>query len=127
MRPQFPKVHCVYFEFIFGHTKDCTIFIEDSILSDLSAPVHIAFEGVNYTSDSVQVILSNVTLTNSSTGTPVVSLLEVAILFVNCTFEHNAGSVIQAIDSKVIFQGNNTFKNNYAPIGGGIQLLNSYM
>ena len=111
------------FEFILGHTKECTIIVENSTFSNLSVPVVVEFENA---SESVQVVFDNVTLTNSA-STPCIKLDHVSASLVNCRFGHNLGSVIQAINSRVVFQGTNSFKNNSAPIGGGIQLSNSYM
>ena len=49
-------------------------------------------------------------------------------LFVNCTFENGTKSAIDALQSKVIFQGNNIFRNNSALAGAGISLtMDSYM
>lgn len=122
------------FDFTFGRTRDCTILIEDSVFSALSSPAVIGFEydtSNSMNDTSVQAHLSNVTIANNnnnSVNNPVIALIDVAILFVNCTFENNTGSVIQALSSKVIFQGDNVFRNNSALIGAGMQLVeDSYL
>ena len=46
---------------------------------------------------------------------------------VTFTFENSMDSVLDAFDSRLIFQGNNTFKNNSALVGAGIYLLQSYL
>ena len=50
-----------------------------------------------------------------------------AIKFDSCMFENNTDSSIMAVNSKVVFQGNNVFRNNSAPTGAGISLIWSYM
>ena len=53
---------------------------------------------------------------------------DAAVLFANCTFENNTGgSLIGVVGSKVIFQGNNVFRNNSALIGAGVSLTQSYI
>ena len=104
--------------------KNCTVTIEDSdfLLSR-------SMFGFNYNSSksnddtTINVIFRNV----FSSG---VNLYGAAALFVNCTFENNTDSIspISAQQSKVIFQGNNIFRNNSALNGAGINLiLDSYM
>lgn len=104
------------------------IEIEHSIFSDSSDFSSIPLVNFNLMGSAnntfVQVKLHNVTLANI-TEHPVAYLRNVAMLFVNCTFENNAQSAIHASESTLIFEGNNLFKNNSALVGGGIQLLDS--
>ena len=48
-------------------------------------------------------------------------------MFINCTFENSMESALHAFDSRLIFQSNNTFRNNSALVGAGIYLLQSYL
>ena len=70
----------------------------------------------------VQGTLSNVVIANCSLPLqqPLILLFQVLILFVNCTFENNFASIIQTNESKIIFQGENIFRNNSALVGGAI-------
>ena len=48
--------------------------------------------------------------------------------FIDCTFENNKETAIAAQASNLVFQGNNTFRNNSAFFGSGLMLLQeSYM
>ena len=103
------------FVFITAAMADCAITIEDSdILSG----------GISYSSSksnndtTINVIFRNIDIFSSG-----VNLNGSAALFVNCTFENNTGiSPIYAVGSKVIFQGNNIFRNNSALVGAGVSL-----
>ena len=66
-------------------------------------------------------VLRNVSFTDGRH----VSLQNVAINFLGCIFENNVESAIQALSSKVIFEGRNIFQDNSAFAGGRIQLLDS--
>ena len=126
-------------------TTDCTIYIENSVFSDLCSQVMIG-SGHDLSDTIVQVYLRNVTFADCGRlidwkekecdetfcqtldhGSPIILVQNAAVLFEECTFENNTGSVIQAAYSKVVFKGYNIFRNNSALIGGGIQLIYSYM
>ena len=49
----------------------------------------------------------------------------IAVLLTDCTFENNIGPALLTVELKVIFEGNHIFRNNSAPAGGGIRLLDS--
>ena len=67
------------------------------------------------------------TLENVSFDEAYVHLLGVAIWFANCTFEntHDGPSAIVAINSKLVFKGNNVFRNNTSFVVGAIMLIES--
>lgn len=76
---------------------------------------------------SAQMTLRNVTFSSNNIG-PAACFDRVAMMIVNCTFEKNTVAAIEADFSKLIFQGNTTFRNNSADDGAGIQLHGgSYM
>ena len=47
--------------------------------------------------------------------------------FVNCSFHHNNGTALKAVESGVIFGGNVTISNNSGILGGGLGFRNSYI
>ena len=50
------------------------------------------------------------------------------VTFISCRFENNLKTAIKALGTNLIFEGNNTFRNNRAYHGGGIVLFeNSYI
>ena len=50
------------------------------------------------------------------------------VTFTNCTFINNKATAIRALQTDVIFQGNNSFHNNIGNYGTGLSLfMNSYM
>ena len=73
----------------------------------------------------IQIMFQNVTFVDNNLEGPILNSINTQILFVNCTFENNTQSALQAINSLVIFQGKIIFKNNSALLGGAIQLLSS--
>ena len=101
--------------------KNCTVTIEDSdFLSESLIDYHSSKSNNDTT---INVIFQNINIFSSS-----LNLLGAAALFVNCTFDNSTNSAIDAQQSKVIFQGNNIFRNNSAPVGAGISLTeDSYM
>ena len=120
-------------EFDFGFSKESVLLIENSIFSDFycsSCRQLLNFQfgyDPSVFDDSVQVTLHNVTITNNVLENQlngVTNLYAVAILIVNCRFENNIGSAVEAVSSKLVFEGNTVFFNNSAAVGGGIQLTN---
>lgn len=89
--------------------------------------------GLNSTNDSLHVantlaVLQNVVFADNNVEKYVVSIALGTIMFMNCSFENNTGTAIQAdASSKLIFEGVNVFRNNSALVGAGIQLLESTM
>ena len=65
------------------------------------------------------------TLENVSFDESWISLSSVAIWFANCTFKNNRESAIDATNSKLVFKGNNVFRNNTSRVGGAIALHES--
>ena len=104
--------------------KNCSVTIEDSdfLLSDsLFEFEHDSSKSNNNT--TINVIFRNINIFSSG-----LELDGADALFVNCTFENGTKSAIDALQSKVIFQGNNIFRNNSALAGAGISLtMDSYM
>ena len=103
--------------------KNCTVTIEDSdfLLKSLFEFKYDSSKSNNDT--TINVIFRNINIFSSR-----LVFDGADALFVNCTFENSTKSAIDAQQSKVIFQGNNIFRNNSAPAGAGISLkLNSYM
>ena len=101
--------------------KNCTVTIEDSDFLNESLINYHSSKSNNDT--TINVIFQNTNIFSSS-----LNLLGAAALFVNSTFENSTNSAIDAQQSKVIFQGNNIFRNNSAPVGAGISLTeDSYM
>ena len=100
-----------------------TVIIENSI-----PDVEHAFAFSPYVSiDSTQTTLRNVTLAHSFTTAGVLTILHATVILVDCTFEWNTLSAIQALGSNLIFQGTNEFKNNYGNKGAGMVLFDSFM
>ena len=69
-------------------------------------------------------ILDNATVSSSVLGVETY----VNVTFSNCTFMDNQVTAIRAFQTNVIFEGNNTFRNNSGVSGAGLALfMNSYM
>ena len=103
--------------------KNCTVTIEDSDFFSESIFL-IDYDSSKSSNDTtINVIFRNINIFSSG-----LELDGADALFVNCTFENNTESAIDAQQSKVIFQGDIIFRNNSAPVGAGISLtMDSYM
>ena len=118
------------FDFPSATVKDCTLLIQDSFFSSQSqVSFTFTYDVRRNSNDTVQIVLENSTFISNNNGkdSSVVSLLNTAGLLVNCTFENNTGSPIHAQNSKVVFEGDTTFRNNSALFGAGMQLLGSHL
>ena len=115
--------------------NDQYIVIRDSVITDQLGETFVGFAFFS-SEGSSQVIFKNVTF---SSITPKYYLTStylsatyffgmVNVTFIDCTFENNQMTAIIAVQSNLIFQGNNTFRNNSAVNGAGIMLVqNSYL
>lgn len=112
------------------HTADCVVLIENSSFYDGTSYNQLVmdfdYDGTGK-GTSAQAILHNVTFVNNHLIGPVSVLVNAVVIFEDCTFRNNSQTAIHAENSMLIFQGNCIFTNNFAHIGGGIQLLQSYM
>ena len=114
---------------------DTTILVEDSHFSDFGLLFSFAYNSTrtDKSDKTINVFVRNTRFVSSNLGlgvlNPFIHLLHAAVLFADCTFENNTGeSLIGAKSPKVVFQGSNTFRNNSALVGTGIQLFqNSYI
>ena len=105
-------------------TKMCTVLIEDStFLSATSTFNYDSGHGDNDTTINVEI--KNTSFVSSGNLYSGVKPHFTAIKFDSCMFENNMNTypAIMAIHSKVVFQGNNVFRNNSAPAGAGISLM----
>ena len=114
---------------------DCTgihVLVEDSTL--YSGTLIVDYPVLNnnslFVSNSIVTggirFLGNITCFGSQCDVDIPQFT--AIKFDSCMFENNTDSSIMAAHSKVVFQGNNVFRNNSARAGAGISLiLDSYM
>ena len=104
--------------------KERSVVFEHSIFS-LSSPFLVNSSFTRVQDTSVHLKLTNVTFANNSVGKDhtVIYVMTSAVVFENCTFEDNIGTPVGAQSSKVTFVGNNTFRNNSAFVGGGMQLV----
>lgn len=104
------------FTFASNTAKDCMLLIQDSFFSRQSQVTYHAERS------NILLVLDNSTFVGNNNGrdVSVISLHNSAVLVVNCIFENNTGSPIQAMNSKVVLEGNTTFRNNSALIGAGI-------
>ena len=107
------------------------IVIRDSFFTDL-----VEFTFHSHTPGLSQVTFKNVTFSPITFKYPYTLYSSIAtyflgmmnVTFIDCTFENNQRTAIMAVGSNLIFQGNNTFRNNSAVNGAGIMLLeNSYL
>ena len=107
-----------------------TALIKDSVISNYKKQIEtqVFFSstydtGQNLNDTFAQATLLNVTIANEIMEIlqPVSFLYNVAVLFANCTFENNTGSVLQTFGATMIFQGHNSFRNNSAILGATIQ------
>lgn len=106
---------------------NCTVFIEHSVFSGVSSETSIQgafyfdYDTTKKLDDaSFQALLHNVSFICNDLKYPVSYLSNAAILFVDCVFQNNTQSAIWAYHARVIFESNNTFRNNSGIIGGGI-------
>ena len=108
-------------------TNESRFLIQDSTFSDYSNSNQHLLE-LSYrrilTGETLKATLSNVFFFNNNAKSQTY-LNEAEVLFDDCTFQNNVGTAIYALASKVIFQETNTFRNNSAVIGGGMQLRSS--
>ena len=101
-------------------TRSAVLF-EDSMFSSVTFG---PYNSTTRNDTSVQAVFQRVTFANGRGN----EVLNAAVMFINCTFENSTDSALDALDSRLIFQGNNIFRNNSALIGAGIFLtLTSYM
>ena len=123
-----------YENFLPQNCNGQNIVIRDSVITDQLGKTVVGFafgsQGLS------QVIFKNVTFSSITpkyyltttflSTTYFVGMLKV--IFIDCTFENNQMTAILAVRSNLIFQGNNTFRNNSAVNGAGIMLVqNSYL
>ena len=127
-----------------SHEMDCNhqyILLRDSIITEYTATLDgtsVLFINPFMQFKTIHATFKNVTISSStrtfstepyglSSSTSFSSVLNVT--FIDCTFENNQRSALVARGSNLIFQGNNTFRNNSSTTNGaGIQLLlNSYL
>ena len=101
--------------------QNCAFLNNTSQLQDagtlaMSSAIGITFKHCTFSSSA---------LTNSYSVT---YLVNSNITFSNCTFEDNIGTAIAAVYSIIVFEGNNTFRNNTSMYGGALLFYtNSYM
>ena len=121
------------FNFQESLSTDCNnqyIMIRDSVITAQLGKTASGFAFYS-SSELSQVIFKNVTfssitpkyyLTTSLSTTYFLGVRNAT--FIDCTFENNQVTAIMAVErSTLIFQGNNTFRNNSAVNGAGIVLL----
>ena len=102
-----------------------------TVLIKNSRPYHnldypsIYIQGNNGDATCAQVILRNVTL--ASHETIPLGLNDATVLLIDCTFQNNTASAIDATSSKIIFKGTNIFSYNSGYTGGGVRLDKSFM
>ena len=103
-----------------------TVLIENSKIVGYNDLPSINIDGNNGYDRSAQVILRNITLASSHDWSPL-SLDGATVLLIDCTFQNNTNSAIEASSSKIIFKGTNIFSYNSAYTGGGVRLNDSFM
>ena len=110
-------------------TKMCTVLIEDSTFLKSKLNFYFYNSGHDDNDTTINVEIKNTSIVDSGGNLDSVIAPQVtAIKFDSCMFENNISPSILATLSKVVFQGNNVFRNNSAPAGAGISLvLDSYM
>ena len=98
-----------------------SVIMKDAVFSGLST---FGFTADPETTDAT--ILA-ATLENVSFDESCVSLSSVAIWFANCTFENkrDESAIDAGYNSKLVFKGNNVFRNNTSRVGGAIALHES--
>ena len=98
-----------------------SVVMKDAVFSGLRST--FSFIGDPETTDATVLAA---TLENVSFDAAYVNIVSVAIWFANCTFE-NIGdkSAISASNSKLVFKGNNVFRNNTSFTVGTIMLIES--
>ena len=124
------------------HETDCNpqyILLRDSIITEYTDGTSLLFINPFMKFKTIQATLKNITIKfSSSTRTSSIDPYRQStsifsgvlnVTFVDCTFESNQMTPLMASGSNLIFQGNNTFRNNSsASNGAGIKLLqNSYL
>ena len=97
-----------------------SVVMRDAVFSGLSTFSFMADP------ESTDTTLLAATLQNISFDEVWAYLYGVAIWFVNCTFENNVdGPAITAVNSRLVFEGDNVFRNNTSLVGGAIALHES--
>ena len=116
--------------YTYCNAHDQHILIRDSIITKAGIDF-VGTSGVQSQVTFKNVSISSITpiFQHYDYYTSTASFLDMLnVTFIDCTFENNQMTAILAVRSKLIFQGNNTFKNNSAVNGAGIMLLqNSYL
>ena len=106
---------------ITGGGGDCPTVIKDSEIKTVQVKNAPGTSILNATSAAVQ--LYNVIIGNGIFGT---IFINSTISFVNCTIKNAVNSGVYAsTHSHVLFQGNNTFQNLSALVGGGMHFVSS--
>ena len=112
-------------------TKMCTALIEDSTFLTTTLTFFFAYydSGHGDNDTTINLEIKNTSFVDSGVNlNSAITLQHTAIKFDSCMFENYTNPSIMAAHSKVVFQGNNIFRNNSAPTGAGISLiLDSYM
>ena len=95
-----------------------SVIMKDAVFSGLLSYFALSMEDPESTDAA--------TLENVLFDEAYIYLYSVAIWFANCTFENERGvSAITAMNSKLVFKGNNVFRNNTSFIVGAIMLIES--
>ena len=102
-----------------------TVLIENSKIVGYNGDASINIHSNNGNARSAQVILRNITLAIHEWSP--LSLHGATVLLIDCTFQNNTNSAIDAVSSKMIFKGTNIFSNNSGYTGGGVSLDKSFM
>ena len=101
------------------------VLIENSKIVGYENGASIRYESNNGNARFAKMILRNITLARHAC--PALSLDGATVLLIDCTFQKNAHSAIEATSSKIIFQGTNIFSYNSGYTGGGMSLDYSFM
>ena len=98
-----------------------SVIMKDAVFSGLLSTFSIIADP-----ETTDATILAATLENVSFDEACVYLYSVAIWFTNCTFENKRdGSAITAMNSKLVFKGNNVFRNNTSFVVGAIVLIES--
>ena len=101
-----------------------TVLIKNSRTVEYKFDSSIFISGNNGDASCAHVILHNITFANNPAA---ISLDGATVLLIDCAFQNNTNSAIQAISSKIIFKGTNIFSYNSGYTGGGVSLDKSFM
>ena len=86
------------------------------------------FKTIQATFDNVSISANTAAQNQWPPSSSIFFLMVLNVTFIDCRFENNQMTAIMAISSKLVFQGENIFRNNSAVNGAGLLLLqNSYM